>query len=161
MNINIEKLIEKVEIHNYGNEPQEVLGLENIIFETLGETMRKSVTECQNNGDKDHLLPSEIASTLALYKEKLREYTQKCTPALAEDSKYCNRIGLERDLDLLWASFRALEDFIKACKLCDAENKSYAPFQVSAYADKHLPKLYGQRPEPCSCPPPNECGAKE
>lgn len=39
MNINIEKLIEKVEIHNYSNEPQEVLGLENIIFETLGKVV--------------------------------------------------------------------------------------------------------------------------
>ncbi len=160
MEINIKNLIGKVEIHYHGNEPQEVVGLEDAISQILGNAVA-DISQVPSGENKECLLHDEITSALGLYKEKLQDYTQKCTPALADHSKYCNRIGLERDLDLLWGAFRALESFIQACKLCDGESKNYAPFQVSAYAHKHLPKLYGQKSHPCKCPPPNECEAKE
>jgi len=117
--------------------------------------------EIHYHGEQKETLSTEIQSALALYKDNLKKITERGTSALAEHSKYHNKEGLEQDIDILWASFRALERFILSCNLTDAENKNYEAFPVSEYSRKHFPRWQRQRPQPRPCPPANEYEAKD
>jgi|GEM_PF-5529143 len=81
----------------------------------------------------------KIEQSLLSYQEKLEEFTKIHEPKLSGSSAYENKLGLERDLDILWESFRRLEHFIQACNLHGSENKNYESYGVELSRDpKHM-----------------------
>ena len=94
-------------------------------------------------------ISAEIKHALYLYKKKISEFTQSHKSKLDENAAFENKIGLERDLEIIWESFRALEKFIQECKLTNETGAPYENFTIQPDAKNHTnrnsPIIYDRR----------------